>query len=323
MPRTTRNDTLLPEIRGKGSAHTRDIIAVVVTYNRKELLTRCIGHILAQKDAECDVLVVDNASTDGTEEAVARIGDGRVAYFNTGKNLGGAGGFNLGMRYAVEHAYRRIWLMDDDVLPREDALARLRAADERVNGEFGWLSSVVLWLDGTECRMNRQKLRKSYYTKTELLPSGMILAEQATFVSLYLNGDVVRQAGLPIREFFIWGDDTEYTRRLAVRERKPCYLVCGSVAIHAMSINHGSNIATDDETRISRYWYSFRNEGFLFRAEGLWGVCYYLAKCGVALIRILRFAPNKRLRRIGVLLGGMVSSVFFHPKIEFADEKKA
>jgi GT2 family glycosyltransferase len=294
-----------------------------VTYNRKELLTQCIRQILAQKDAGCDVLVVDNASTDGTAEAVARIEDERVTYLNTGANLGGAGGFNLGVRYAVEHAYRRIWLMDDDVLPREDALARLCAADSLVNGDFGWLSSVALWIDGTECRMNRQKLMKAYYLKMDLLPKGMILAEQATFVSLFLNGDVVRQAGLPIKEFFIWGDDIEYTRRIAVREQKLCYLVCDSVVTHAMSGNQGSNIATDDETRLSRYGFAFRNEAFLYRAEGIRGVCYYLAKCGVTLIRILRYAPGQRLLRIRIVLGGMVRGALFHPKIEYVGDKTA
>jgi GT2 family glycosyltransferase len=213
--------------------------------------------------------------------------------------------------------------MDDDVLPREDALARLCAADSLVNGDFGWLSSVALWIDGTECRMNRQKLKKAYYLKMDLLPKGMILAEQATFVSLFLNGDVVRQAGLPIKEFFIWGDDIEYTRRIAVREQKLCYLVCDSVVTHAMSGNQGSNIATDDETRLSRYSFAFRNEAFLYRAEGIRGVCYYLAKCGVTLIRILRYASGQRLLRIRIVLGGMVRGALFHPKIEYIGDKTA
>ena len=76
----------------------QNIAAVVVTYNRKELVEQCIAHILNQQDISCDVLVVDNASTDGTAELVQSIPDSRVRYRNTGANLGGAGGFHFGLQ---------------------------------------------------------------------------------------------------------------------------------------------------------------------------------------------------------------------------------
>ena len=75
------------------------IVAVVVTYNRKESLLKCIEALRHQHGASTDVLVVDNASTDGTAEALASLMEsGDVLYRNTGENLGGAGGFNFGMR---------------------------------------------------------------------------------------------------------------------------------------------------------------------------------------------------------------------------------
>ena len=160
------------------------IAAIVVTYNRKELLLRCLKKILEQEDVSCDVLVVDNASTDGTKTAVEEIQDSRVIYRNTGKNLGGAGGFNYGMRWALEAGYEYLWIMDDDTLPEPDALSQLWAAHQRLKGEYGFLSSAVLWKDGRECRMNRQKIKKSFYEHVELLQDGVIQIEQATFVSL-------------------------------------------------------------------------------------------------------------------------------------------
>ena len=87
------------------SCPEQNIAAVVVTYNRKELLEQCIKRILNQHDFFCDVLVVDNASTDGTAQWVQRIQDSRVHYRNTGANLGGAGGFHFGLQWAVKAGY--------------------------------------------------------------------------------------------------------------------------------------------------------------------------------------------------------------------------
>ena len=128
------------------------VAAVVVTYNRLPLLQKCIEKLEAQT-APCDILVVNNASSDGSTEWLEARQGGRLLPKNTGANLGGAGGFNCGMRWAVEAGYDRLWLMDDDCLPEPDALEKLLEADALLKGEYGWLSSVALWVDGSECRI--------------------------------------------------------------------------------------------------------------------------------------------------------------------------
>lgn len=294
------------------------IAAIVVTYNRKELLMDCVAHLLKQQEVRCDVLIVDNASTDGTQQAVEQLEDPRIHYQNTGKNLGGAGGFNFGMRWAVEEGYDYLWIMDDDTLPAEDALMQLWTAHETLNGEYGFLSSTVLWKDGKECRMNRQKVKKSFYEHVELLQYGIIQIEQATFVSLFFQTKTVEQAGLPIKEFFIWGDDIEYTRRLSVRRALPCYLVGKSIVTHMMQNNTGSSIAVDVPQRIDRYRYAFRNENYTYRKEGVKGVVYYLAKCGLNSVRILAKAKDHRCKRLWVLWSSVMKGFFFHPAVEYA-----
>ena len=293
------------------------VAAVVVTYNRLPLLQKCIEKLESQTKP-CDILVVDNASTDGTAVWLAerQSENTRLRARNTGENLGGAGGFNYGMRWAVEAGYEYLWVMDDDCLPEPDALEKLLEADKVLGGDYGWLSSVALWTDGTECRMNRQKLKKSFYEYSPLMKYGLVQAEQATFVSLFLRAETVRRVGLPIRDFFIWGDDIEYTRRVAVREGIPSFVAGQSQVVHAMKENTGSSIATDRAERIDRYRYAFRNEAFTYRQEGVRGVCYYLAKCGLNFCRILVKAPDRRGKRIGVLVGSMVRGVFFRPRIE-------
>ena len=293
------------------------IAAVVVTYNRNELLKQCIASLQAQK-VTCDILLVNNNSTDATE-AWAQDAEQKFSnlkYRNTGANIGGAGGFNVGMRWAVEDGYDFIWLMDDDCLPYPDALEELLAAHEKLKGNYGWLSSVALWKDGKECKMNRQKLKKSFYDYMEFIQYGLVQAEQATFVSLFLQASAVKDVGLPIKEFFIWGDDIEYTRRISVRHRIPCFIVGKSKVLHLMSSNTGSSISIDGKERISRYKYAFRNENYLYRQEGIKGVLYYIAKCGWNILKVLRYANDSKLYRCYIILSCMIKGAFFNPNIE-------
>lgn len=286
--------------------------AVVVTHNRIDLLRQCVAQLENQTCA-CDILVVDNASTDGTAQWLESKPE--LNCRNTGANLGGAGGFNLGMRWAVEAGYDYVWVMDDDTLPHPDALEKLLEADSVLEGSYGWLSSVALWTDGSECRMNRQKLKKSFYKYSPLLKYGLVQAEQATFVSLFLRGETIRRVGLPIKEFFIWGDDIEFTRRIAVRGGLPCFMAGQSQVVHATNSNVGSNVALDDVERIDRYFYAFRNEAYLYRQEGIKGRAYCFAKRCRDFLRIMRFGKPKG-PRFGILFKGIWAGLFFRPETE-------
>lgn len=299
-----------------------NIVAVIVTYNRIDMLRQCIQHVQAQT-VLCDILIIDNASTDGTEVFVKQLTDARIHYYNIGENLGGAGGFNMGMKLAVERGYDYVWIMDDDCLPKADSLEQLLLADKLLGSKenYGFLSSAVLWTDGSECRMNRQK-RVSEPKKEQQKHEAIDLEKikQATFVSLLIPAKTICRAGLPIKEFFIWGDDIEYTRRIALSEKMPSYLVKRSKVIHAMKNNAGSSIAVDDIERLARYEYAFRNEAFLYRKEGWKGVCYYCAKCGLNIGRIIFKKNNHKAKRLKAIASGMIKGVFFNPKIEYCKQ---
>ncbi len=298
------------------------IAAIVVTYNRKEMLKECVAAIRRQT-VGCDILIVDNASTDGTAETVRSLtaGHSDIQYFNTGSNTGGAGGFNYGMRKAAECGYDYLWIMDDDCIPCTDSLEKLLVADRLLGGsdKYGFLSSRVLWKDGSDCLMNRQKFRKN---TDPVLPDNIRPVTQATFVSLLFPASVVKKAGLPVKEFFIWGDDIEYTRRISVRMKIPSYMVEDSRVVHAMKENTGSNISDDVPERIDRYNYAFRNENYLYRQEGIKGFAYYMAKCGFNIMKILLKAKNNRLRRCGVIVRNMFAGLWFNPDIEVMDNEK-
>lgn len=226
------------------------VAAVIVTYNRKNLLIECIDALLNQKtDAAMDIIVIDNNSTDGTEAAIfTYIHDHKILYCNTGANLGGAGGFQYGMRYAAERDYTHIWVMDDDCIPTETSLQAFLDADKKLKGRYGWLSSKVLWKDGSICKMNVQ--RRSVIRKVRDFKSALVPAVMASFVSLFVPSAVVLDMGLPIKEFFIWTDDWEFTRRIS--RKYPCFLCNTSMVVHKSNANIGANIVTDTVDRLNR-----------------------------------------------------------------------
>ena len=292
------------------------VAAIVVTYNRRALLAECIECLQRQRPDPPDILVIDNSSTDGTGEALAPLIDsGAIRYENTGRNLGGAGGFQYGMRRAVELGYDYLWVMDDDSMPEPSALSALMDA-ARALGEFGFLSGRALWTDGRACLMNRQrdlKMNNIADYAPRRIPCGA-----ATFVSLLVPSGVVRRVGLPIGAFFIWADDLEYTRRIS--RRYPCYVITDSVTVHKCPTNNGGNISTDEVSRIERYRYAYRNEVYVYRREGLRGFVRLVLRTPLHILRVLTRAPSHRLRRIGVIVGGTLQGLSFRPEIEYVDD---
>ena len=295
------------------------IAAVIVTYNRKALLLDCIEHVLGQEGAACDILVIDNHSTDGTGDALRPYVDtGRVVYIDTGSNLGGAGGFSLGIRRAAEQGYDRIWVMDDDCMPEKDALYALLRAERDLGGNYGFLSSRVLWKDGTLCDMNLQ--RETLTRDLKGFDRRLQPVVMASFVSLFLKRETVMELGLPIKEFFIWTDDWEYTRRIS--RRYPCYAVADSTVVHLSKSNIGANIADESAERLDRFDYLYRNDVYLYRREGLRGFAYEAVRLSGHCLRVLLRAKDHKKERLQKIIGGTRKGLSFHPPIEMPQEEE-
>ena len=292
----------------------RDTVAVVVTYNRKELLRGCLRCLREQK-SPCDILVVDNASTDGTEEMLRPMIDaGEIRYHNTGENLGGAGGFSEGLKTAVHLGYQYIWLMDDDTEVREDALFRLLSADRRLQGNYGFLSGTAYFQKTDElCSMNIQ--RSGWHTKVSDYASPEVPVVMATFVSFFIKAETVRRFGLPIREFFIWADDLEYSRRIS--RELPCYMVPGSRADHMMKSNEKVGIEQESPDRLWRYECLYRNERVLYRREGIAGRIYLLLRVLYHMARVILYAKSQKAEKLRVILRSYRAGRRFRPAVEY------
>lgn len=294
----------------------KQVAIVVVTYNRKELLKKNLEALISQDYQDNIIMVIDNASTDGTYQFIEKYIDGKkVIYENTKVNLGGAGGFNYGVKKAINMGAEYIWLMDDDTIPFKDSLSKLVEATELLNDDYGFLSSTVLWKDGTPCKMNKQKNTKDWYFDSQLLKYSLLRTYYATFVSFFIKSEIVKKEGLPIKDFFIWGDDIEYTNRLSKKYK--CYIVGNSQVMHYTQNNEGSNIAKDSSDRINRYKYAYRNEMYIAKKNGIKGIFRQIAKIVLHIGRVVFSRSKCKLKKISIIINNSIKGIFFNPKVEY------
>jgi len=239
------------------------VCAIVVTHNRKELLRECLAALAAQTRPADRVVVVDNASTDGTGDLI-RADYAHVELVTLATNEGSAGGFHEGMRHAHATGAEWMWLMDDDTIPSPDALAELLLAPSRLEPgpPPALLVSKAVWRDGKVHPMNVPwPARKQPERMIEGAERGLMPMASATWVSLLVHRRAVDDYGLPLKHFFIWSDDIDYTGRILTRE--PGYLVPTSVVVHKTAEAHTAMTSAPD-----RFYFHVRNTLFIIRGPG-------------------------------------------------------
>lgn len=191
------------------------IAAVVVTYNRLELLKRAISALRAQSVHPDGIIVVNNGSTDNTE---AWLNEQQDLYVIKQENVGGAGGFYTGLKQAYELGYEWIWVMDDDVEADFNCLQALKA--EAQKGHFDILQpnrvidNTKVWKYSTKFNFNNPFQREGLIdidTVTSYKETKRIVS--FPFEGPFIHKNVIAQIGLPDSRFFIWYDDTEYSIR--------------------------------------------------------------------------------------------------------------
>ena len=183
------------------------------------LLSLSLDALAAQDRPVDSVLVVDNASTDASV-AVARAHPSSPVLLELDRNVGGAGGFAVGIQHAVSAlGADYVWLMDDDTIPRPTALRALLAAWNRYPGEVRLAGSRVVWTDGRDHPMNTPRTRPgvSAAQLRAARTAGAIPVRSSSFVSMLISADAVKKHGLPIADYFLWNDDFEYSCRLLRR----------------------------------------------------------------------------------------------------------
>ncbi len=241
-----------------------DIAAVVVTYNRINLLLECLDAILNQTHPVKKIILIDNASTDQTPQVLKEKGyldHEKIHYVRMETNTGGSGGFYEGLRLASQDAYDGVWIMDDDTIPEADALFQLVSASEKAP-DASFFASCVKGMQNEPMNVPELDIRRTengYPDWYMQLEQSMVKIQFATFVSLLISHAAIQKCGLPCKDYFIWGDDTEYTLRLT-KHYGAAYLVGNSWVIHKRQNAKAIAIANEDAPgRVKNYYYFYRN----------------------------------------------------------------
>ena len=203
------------------------VAVVIVTYNRADLLVRMLDGLAAQTHRPDAVFVVDNASTDHTAD-VLRRDDLDLRVTRSAENLGGAGGFHLGLSTAYDAGFDRFWLMDDDVVPAPECLAVLMAQDEDclaavrqdVAGRLVEKAAVRFDLRNPLAISPKRASVEDTYRDRGAMPA-RVEVQNVAFEGFMLRRAVVDRIGLPDPAYFIFYDDVDF----AVRARRAGFVI--------------------------------------------------------------------------------------------------
>ena len=206
------------------SGTTAESVAVViVTFNRADLLDRMLDGLAALTVQPDAVYVVDNASGDHTAEVLAARTDLPLQVISSPDNLGGAGGFHLGLKRAYDAGHDRIWLMDDDVVPAPDCLAVLLAHDgpclaavrEDLSGRLVEKAAIHFDLrNPLAIRPKTDSVESTYPTRADM--PAEVAIQNVAFEGFLVKREVIAAIGLPDPSYFIFYDDVDF----AIRARR-------------------------------------------------------------------------------------------------------
>lgn len=237
------------------------IAVVLVTFNRLKCLKIALEKYENQTVSPAYLVVVNNASTDGTKEYLEQWNKTTDATFeriilHSETNLGGSGGFSLGLEQAMKLDCDYLFLADDDAYAEPDMFEKLEETEKHLlerERVAALCTSVISY--GKNDLWHRRRIKKKLFTVTEeLIPDSEYRKEyfdldELSFVGALIKKTVAKEIGLPKKEYFIYYDDTEYSGRIRAKGTIYC--------VPAAKMNHN---ATPGVTVGWKDYYGLRNE---------------------------------------------------------------
>lgn len=218
------------------------IISIIVTHNRLKELKNCLQYIDKQIKKPDKILVVNNNSSDGTEDFLIF---NNIDHINSIKNIGSAGGWNIGIEYALNNHFDLIWLMDDDGYPHHKSLSYLY--DSILDKDIVCLSSLVVdsknhtrlaiplpVLNKKKLPVMLKKKRKIYFTDDLLIKNNKFYEFANFFNGTLIKVNAIKSIGQINKNFFLYGEEVDYFFRL--RQLGSVYTLCKAIHYHP-SIN--------------------------------------------------------------------------------------
>ena len=265
---------------------------VIVTYNRNTLLKKALSSINEQTYLCKYVIVVDNNSNDGTSEFLEKWKNESSAFdkcvISLNENIGGSGGYYEGMKKALDLDADWIFVFDDDAVLEPNCLEQLN--EYVTNNNCDDLSAICIAVKNKDGKyeIDHRSTTKSngfhiyrYSVSKDRYDEEYLYIDALSFVGSLINMKAIREVGLPIRNFFIWYDDFEYSIRLK-KYGKILFLP-------KMYITHYDDINTG-----ILYWkryYGIRN--YLYILKKHFKFIYFLNMCRYIIMYIPRLFINK------------------------------
>lgn len=245
--------------------HTKYAI-VIATYNREKLLLECVSNAANQTICPDNIIIINNASTDGTKSYLDQLGKQSKLYdiIDLPQNIGGAGGFARGIERALEKDVDCVLIIDDDAMIAKDYMEQILQERRRYPQYKAFAGTVKT--DGKIETSHRRNLSRtgllSRKCKEQEYAQHCFLCDIASFCGMVIDVSLIRQIGLPHAEYFIWYDDTEYSLRIHQHSR---FLV-----VTGAELNHKTKQVTVTHPR--RYdwkeYYAVRNRLLMVREHG-------------------------------------------------------
>ncbi len=192
----------------------KKIAAIIITYNRIELLKKVVHGVKNQIRKPDAIIIVNNNSSDGTKEWLDNQQDIIIIHQH---NAGSSGGQYAGIKKAYELGFDYIWTMDDDVIPGKECLSALESHLEEnsilaplrrdTKGEIYYNDTLKINLSNP-LKSIWKEIIDSNTPLTDKIP-----AEGMTFEGPIFHKSLIKKIGLPEKKFFIYGDDTEFLVR--------------------------------------------------------------------------------------------------------------
>jgi rhamnopyranosyl-N-acetylglucosaminyl-diphospho-decaprenol beta-1,3/1,4-galactofuranosyltransferase len=252
------------------------VVAVIVTRHRNELLVDSLAAMAKQTHPVTHLVVVDNGPDQPAREVVEASGI-PATYLPSHHNLGGAGGFALGMLHALALGADWVWLGDDDGRAGDEhALATLLDCAHRHG--LAVVSPVVA--DETDPDRLAFPVRQglTWHRSRSTLGDAVGQAELLPGYASFFNGALFRSStldvvGVPDLRLFVRGDEVEMHRRV-VRSGLPFGTCLRATYVHPYGSGEfkpmlgGRLHAQDPDDAVKRY-YTYRNRGYLFGQRGM------------------------------------------------------
>jgi hypothetical protein len=243
----------------------KDVAVIICNFNKKDYLVKCLASLQNSSYTEFDIYVVDNASTDGSVSMLEEEFEGMINLIKNTENIGGSGGFNTGMRIALEKDYKYLYLLDNDVVLERNALQELYLYAEN-NNDVGMLGSVIYSMDNPEqiqeigsiVDWDKFQIKLNYrgYKDNDGLLPEVVDCDYVAVCSALISVAAVRKVGLMDANYFIYWDDIEWGHRMKLAGYR--------VAANAKSkVWHKTGVSVRTDTFATYYFWRNRVQFFV------------------------------------------------------------